>query len=72
MKKIIRSAPGVPAEYMLIRRDHLTYLYRHQAQTHDAYMELHRKFIRASVELMQFQQERQQKELQKRRLAVRP
>ena len=63
MKDIIRSAPALPGEYMLIRKEHLTHLYRTRAQTLMAYREMMRKYRRCAIELHAFHMERQQRVL---------
>jgi hypothetical protein len=61
VKTIIRSAPGLPTEYMLVRRDHLTHLYRSLAHARIAYTRLHRDYVRNAIELHALQAEKQER-----------
>lgn len=47
-KDIIRTAPGLPAGYMLVRKDYLTELHRDRAQTMAVYRHLHAKYVSAA------------------------
>jgi hypothetical protein len=67
VKDIIRSAPGLPADYMMVRKSYLTELHRTGAQTMAVYRRLHEKYVSAARELNHFQQERQQMYWESRR-----
>ena len=58
-KEVIRSAPGLPADYMMVRKDYLAELHRNRAQAMATYRRLHKKYVSAARELNHFQQDRQ-------------
>ncbi|MBP8292365.1 MAG: hypothetical protein KAX65_06300, partial [Caldilineaceae bacterium] len=67
-KSVIRSAPGLPADYMMVRKDYLTELHRTRAQAMAEYRRLCEKYASAMRELHYFQQERQQGVVRLRRI----